>query len=89
MDIQPIGERVVLKQKKEEKTAGGIYIPESANEKKQGIVHAVGTDKDGKPLPLQKGDTVLYGGYSNEEIELGNDTFVVVEFKDIVAKLTK
>ena len=89
MKITPIGERVLLKKvKHEERTASGIYIPESASEgKKQGEVVAVGTDKDGKPLPLKKGDKVLYGGYSHEDVEMHDEAYVVVEYKDIVAKI--
>jgi len=70
--IRPIGERVLLKhQKKEEVTKGGIYIPESARqEKKEGIVIAVGTFEDGKELPLKKGDHVIYGGYQSDELKL-------------------
>lgn len=89
MNIQPIGERVLLQPiKQEEKTAGGIYIPESAREeKKKGVVVAAGTAKDGKPLPLQKGDRILYGGYSSEEFEFEGKEYLIVEFKDILAKL--
>jgi chaperonin GroES len=88
MNITPLGERVLLKQKKEEKTAGGIYIPESAkDEKKQGTVVSTGTFADGRPLPIKKGDVVLYGGYSSEEFEIGTEKHIIVEFKDIIAKL--
>ncbi len=88
MSITPIGPRVLIKPfKQEEKTKGGIYIPESAKEKKkQGDVIAVGTFEDGKPLPLKKGDKVLYGGYSQEEVELEKEEYIIVEFKNIVAK---
>ncbi|MEM3113078.1 MAG: co-chaperone GroES [Candidatus Pacearchaeota archaeon] len=90
MNIKPIGERVLIKieKPKEEKTKSGIYLPKSDEEKKQGIVEEVGTDKNGKQLPLSKGDKVLYSGYSHEEIEIGNEKYVIVEFKDIIAKLT-
>ena len=89
MNIKPLGERVLLKQKeKQEKTAGGIYIPYAAKEeKKEGVVVAVGTFKDGKELPLQKGDTIIYGGYSSEEFEVNGEKFLLIEFKDILAKL--
>lgn len=89
MTITPIGERVLLEPaKKEEKTAGGIYLPDEARqEKKEGTVLAVGTYKDGKELPLKKGDKVLYGGYSNEEFEKDGKKYLLVEFKDIVAKI--
>ncbi len=88
MKIVPLGERVLLQpQEKEEKTKGGLYIPESAKEeRKQGRVKAVGS-KDGKNLPLQENDLVLYGGYSHEEFEIDGKKYVLVEFKDILAKL--
>lgn len=88
MNITPIGERVLLRPaKEEEKTKGGIYIPDSAKEKKKrGEVIAAGTHKNGTPIPLSKGDQVLYGGYSSDEVELDGEEFVFVEFKDILAK---
>jgi chaperonin GroES len=89
MIIKPIGERVLLKPLKvEARTKSGIYLPKDAEkEKKEGIVEDVGHDKDNKPLPLKKGDRVLYGGYSNEEFEIGGETFIFVDFKDILARL--
>ncbi|MEM3405899.1 MAG: co-chaperone GroES [Candidatus Pacearchaeota archaeon] len=89
MKIQPIGERVLLKieKQKEEKTKSGLYLPKSDEDKKEGIVMEVGKDKEGKDLPLKKGDKVLYSGYSNEEIEIDNEKYVIVEFKDIIAKV--
>lgn len=89
MAIIPIGERVLLKPlKREEKTKTGIYLPKDADkDKKEGIVEAVGHDKDNKPLPLKKGDHVMYGGYSNEEFEINSETFIFVDFKDILARL--
>jgi chaperonin GroES len=89
MKIKPIGERVLIRieKPKEEKTKSGIYLPKSDEEKKQGIIEEVGINKDGKLLPLNKGDKVLYSGYSHEEIEIGNEKYVIVEFKDIIAKL--
>lgn len=88
MTIEPIGERVLLIPHKEaEKTKAGIYLPDEAREKKQGIVHAVGQLKDGKPIPLSKGDKVLYGGYSNEEFEYEGNEYVVVEYKDVLARI--
>lgn len=88
-NITPIGERVLIRPiKEEERTAGGIYIPESAKEKKkQGQVISVGQFKDGKELPLKTGDTILYGGYSSEEFKLGDEEYVMLEFKDVLAKL--
>ncbi len=87
MKLTPIGERVILKQtKQEEKTAGGIYLPESANEnRKQGVVVAVGQVKDN--IPIKEGDTIIYGGYSAEDIEIDNEKYTIVEIKDVVAKV--
>ena len=89
MIIRPIGERVLLQhQKKEEVTKGGIYIPEPARqEKKEGIVLAVGTFEDGKELPLKKGDHVIYGGYQADEIEIDDEKYIFVDFKDILATI--
>lgn len=87
MNIKPLGERVLIKPiKTEEKTAGGIYIPEEAREdKKQAIVEDVGKSKDGKDLPLNKGDKVLYGGYSSDEFEIEGQKHLIIEYKDILA----
>ena len=89
MAITPIGPRVLIKPfKQEEKTKGGIFIPDSAKEKKkQGEVISVGTFDDGKPLPVKAGDTIIYGGYSQEEVEFEKEDYVIVEFKNIVAKV--
>lgn len=89
MNITPIGERVLLEQsKKEERTAGGIYLPDDAQkEKKEGTVLSVGTFKDGKELPLKKGDRIIYGGYSNEELEVDGKKYLLIDFKDIMAKI--
>ena len=88
MRLKPIGERVVLKtiEAAEEKTASGIYLPKS-EEKKQGEVVEVGTYKDGTPLPLKKGDMILYGGYSSEEFEIHGKKHLIIEFKDVVARM--
>jgi chaperonin GroES len=89
MNITPLGERVLIKPKEaEERTKGGIYIPDSAKEeKKEGEVVAVGSYKDGKELPLKKGDKIIYGGYSADEFEVDGEKHVFVEFKDILAKV--
>ncbi|RMD57787.1 co-chaperone GroES [Candidatus Woesearchaeota archaeon] len=88
MKLKPLGERVLLKPVSVEKTKGGLYLPESAKElKKEGEVLAVGTTKDGKELPLKQGDKVLYGGYSSEEFEIDGEKVVIVDFKDVLAKV--
>lgn len=84
-----MGARVLIEPAKGvEKTKGGIYIPDSAKEeKKEGIVVDVGQDKEGKALPLTKGDRILYGGYSNEDFEFEGKKYIIVEFKDVIAKI--
>ena len=88
MAIVPIGERVLLKPLEQmEKTSGGIYIPEAAKEKKkEGEVLAVGKDKNGNDLPLVKGDKVIYGGYSSEDVDVNGNKYILVDYKDIYAK---
>ncbi len=88
MKIKPLGKRVLIKPvKEEEKTRGGIYIPETAKEKKkQGIVVEIGTIEE-KEFPVKKGDLILYAGYSSEELELDGEKYLILESKDIIAKL--
>ncbi len=88
MSLIPIGERVLLEPaKKEEKSKGGIFLPDEARqEKKEGTIMSAGTFKDGKELPVKPGDRVIYGGYSSEEIEIDGKKHILVEFKDIIAK---
>jgi len=90
MTITPIGERVLIMPLEDpEKTKGGIYIPESAREgKKQGKVIAVGTMKEaGRQFPVTVNDVILYGGYSNEDFEIDGQKYIVIELKDVVAKI--
>jgi len=88
MKIKPIGKRILIKTvKEEEKTKGGIYIPDSAKEKKkQGIVVEVGTVEE-KEFPVKKGDVVLYTGYSSEELEVDGEKYLIIESKDVIAKI--
>lgn len=89
MKLQPVGERIIITpEPQQDTTASGIYIPEDAKEKKKrGTVVAVGTDKNGNTLPLENGETVVYGGYSNEEIEVDGQDYVIIDYKDILAVL--
>lgn len=89
--IQPLGDRVLVEPlEAEEKTAGGIVIPDSAKEKQQkGRVIAVGkgrTDKDGKitPLEVKVNDQVLYGRYSGQEIKVGASDYLIIKEEDIL-----
>ncbi|MBC7881472.1 MAG: co-chaperone GroES [Anaerolineae bacterium] len=90
--LRPLGDRVLLKvTAKEEKTSGGIFLPDTAKEKPQtGEVVAVGAGKindDGTRVApeVKVGDLVLYGKYSGTEVKLGEDEYVLVAEKDILA----
>lgn len=89
MNIKPIGERVLIKPvKEEETTAGGIFIPDTAKEKKkQGVVMEIGTTGDDTEMPVQKGDLILYTGYSTEELEMNGEELLIINISDIIAKL--
>ena len=69
--LKPLADRVVIEPAEaEQKTAGGIIIPDTAKEKPQkGTVVAVGPGKKDEPMTLKVGDTVLYGKYSGTEIK--------------------
>ena len=89
MKIKPLGERALIKPiKVAEKNASGIYIPEEAREqKKEAIVEEVGTMQSGKEIPLKKGDKILYGGYSSDEFEFDGEKYIIIELKDILARI--
>ena len=94
MKIRPLQDRVlVLRIEEEEKTKGGILIPDTAKEKPQeGKVIAVGTGKvaeDGKRIPLEvkKDDRVLFGKYSGNEIEIDGVEHLIMREDDILAIL--
>lgn len=88
MQITPLGPRVLIKPiQTKEKTDSGIYLPESKNKKKEGTVVKAGTTKDGKDIPLQAGDHILYGGYSNEEFNMNGEEYIILEYKDVLAKV--
>ncbi len=92
MKIRPLHDRIVLKRVQEEaKTAGGLFIPDSAKEKPaRGVVIAVGEgkrDKDGKRLALdvKKGDEVLFGKYAGSELKLDGEEHIVLREEEILA----
>ncbi len=88
MHIKPLGKRILIKpMKEEERTKGGIYIPETAKEKKkQGIVIELGNIEE-KELPIKKGDVILYTGYSSEELEADGEKYLILDAKDVIAKI--
>lgn len=70
----------------EEKTAGGIIIPDTAKEKPQrGTVVAVGPGKKDEPITVKVGDVVLYGKYAGTEISIDNKDYLIMRESDIVA----
>lgn len=92
MKIKPLGDRIlVLRVEEEKKTKGGILIPDTAKEKPQeGKVVAVGTGKvneKGKrvPLDVKKGDRVLFGKYSGNEIKIDGVEHLIMREDDILA----
>jgi chaperonin GroES len=90
--IRPLGEKVVVKRlEADEKTAGGIVLPDTAKEKpKRGVVQAVGDGKlldNGKRSSLQvkKGDQVLFTSYAGTEIKVDGDELLIMDEGDILA----
>ena len=96
MKIRPLADRVVVKRtKEEEKTKGGIIIPDTAKEKPiEGVVVAVGSGKvlkDGKvrPVDVKAGDRILFGKYSGTEVKLDGEEHVLLREDDILAVYSK
>ena len=87
--IRPLADRVlVAPAEAEQKTAGGIIIPDTAKEKPQkGTVVAVGPGKKDEPITVKEGDIVLYGKYSGTEIQLDGDNYLIMKESDIYAIL--
>jgi chaperonin GroES len=96
MKIRPLHDRVLVKRVEEEsKTAGGLYIPDTAKEKPiQGEVVAVGAgkrDKDGAvhALDVKAGDRVLFSKYSGTEVKLDGEEHLIMREDDILAVVSK
>ncbi|HPF65061.1 co-chaperone GroES [Lentimicrobium sp.] len=87
MNVRPLADRVLIKPAEaEQKTAGGIIIPDTAKEKPQrGTVVAVGTGKKDEPLTVKVGDLVLYGKYAGTEITVDGNDYLIMRESDIVA----
>lgn len=92
MNLKPLNDRVLVKRlESEEKTAGGLYIPDTAKEKpSRGEVVAVGPGKyaeDGKiiPMSVKAGDTVLFNKYAGTEVKLDGLEHLVMREDDILA----
>lgn len=94
MKITPLGDRILVKRlEAEEKTKGGIILPETAKEKPQeGKVEAVGTGKindDGKviPLTLKKGDRIIFTSYAGTEVKSAGEDYLLMREDDVLAKV--
>ncbi|WP_028467737.1 MULTISPECIES: co-chaperone GroES [Nisaea] len=94
MKFRPLHDRVVVRRLEgEEKTAGGIIIPDSAKEKPmQGEVVAAGTgarDENGKvqPLDVKAGDAVLFGKWSGTEVKIDGEELLIMKESDIMGVL--
>ncbi len=85
--IQPLADRVLIKPAAaEERTVGGIIIPDSAKEKPlRGEVLAVGQGTQDEAMILKVGDQVLYGKYAGTELELDGEKFLIMRQSDVLA----
>ena len=85
--IKPLADRVLVEAAAaEDKTAGGIIIPDTAKEKPQkGTVVAVGPGKKDEPMTVKIGDSVLYGKYAGTEITIDGNNYLIMRESDIVA----
>ena len=96
LNLRPLADRLVVEpMEKEEKTASGIILPETAKEKPQeGTVLAAGpgrTDDDGKRIPMdvKTGDVVLYAKYAGTEVKIDDKKLLILKESDILADFEK
>lgn len=89
--VRPLADRILIQRlEEEEKTAGGLYIPDTAKEKPQkGKVVAVGSGRvndEGKvfPLTVKTGDQVLFSKYAGTELKLGNAEYLIIREEDVL-----
>ena len=87
VNIQPLADRVIVESAPaEERTAGGIIIPDTAKEKPQrGKVLAVGSGKKDEPMTVKVGDIVLYGKYAGTEVQVEGKDYLIMRESDIFA----
>lgn len=87
LNIQPLSDRVLIEpMAAEQKTASGLYIPDTAKEKpQQGKVVAVGKGNKDHDMTVKVGDTVLYGKYSGTELKLEGNDYLMMREDDILA----
>lgn len=85
MKIKPLGDRVLVKiEEVEEKTASGIYIPQTAQEKTQSaVVVAVGDDKDA--IKVKPGDKIMYDKYAGTSVTVDDEEHLLLSMQDVLA----
>lgn len=95
-NFRPLYDRVLVKRlSAEERTSGGLYLPETAKEKpQQAQVVAVGNGRISKdnsvhPLTVKAGDTVLFGKYAGDEIKLDGEEHIILREEDILAVIDR
>ncbi len=90
MNIKPLADRVLINPTPaEEVTMAGIIIPDSAKEKPlKGVVLAAGTGTKDEEMVVKEGDTVLYGKYAGQEIEVNGEKYLIMRQSDILAIVT-
>ena len=87
MNFKPLHDRVLVRRvESDQKTAGGIIIPDTAQEKPQkGNVVAVGKGTKENPITVKVGDSVLYGKYAGTELKFEGEDFLIMKESDILA----
>jgi chaperonin GroES len=91
MKIKPLGDRIIVKRlEEEERTKGGIIIPDTAKEKpQQGKVIAIGPGKlneKGERLPMEvkENDKILFGKYAGTEVKIGDEEYLIIHQDDVL-----
>ena len=87
MKVKPLADRVMVKlEKNEAKTAGGIIIPDTAQEKtQQGVVIEVGPGTEKEKVTVKNGDRVMYDKYAGTQIKINGEEHLILKMSDIVA----
>jgi chaperonin GroES len=87
MKVIPLGDRVMVKlEKTEAKTAGGIIIPDTAQEKtQQGTVIAVGPGTEKEKITVKNGDKVMYDKYAGTQVKIDGEEHLILKMADIIA----
>jgi chaperonin GroES len=87
MKVKPLADRVMVKlEKNEAKTASGIIIPDTAQEKtQQGTVTAIGPGTEKDPITVKIGDKVMYDKYAGTQVKIDGDEHLVLRISDILA----